>query len=279
MNNSISLGMIALLPLLVGMSGSAPIAFGEERADLALTKTTDRTRVRIGQNITFTIGVTNCGPGSARGVVFGDPVPDPLNLVSFSCSKGTINGASFCAVDSLAPGESVTATLVATPITNPAENEREFGNTAFIAESSTFDPNSSNDSASLNLRIISGSDATSRRETISFEHNSECTGGETVRVSGTIHFVSQTQATGSVMGHFNYQNMTGVGLASGTVYRVSAVNHLLLNAPIPSSINSVQRFHLVSQGSGSNLFLAVLFHVTVNANGEVTATIDDVRCM
>jgi uncharacterized repeat protein (TIGR01451 family) len=110
--------------------------------------------VRIGETITFTITLTNLGPATATGVVFGDPIPDPLNLVSFTCSQGTISGQSFCAVDSLPSGASVTAILVATPITNPAKSERRFSNTAFIAESTTPDPNSSNNSASLELRII-----------------------------------------------------------------------------------------------------------------------------
>ena len=116
--------------------------------------------------------------------------------------------------------------------------------------------------------------ATSRRETFVFERSAECT-GEMVLISGTIHFVSQTQADGSVMGHFNYQKVTGLGLTSGTLYRVSAVDHVRLSAPFPSSINSVQSFHLISLGSDSNLLVTILFHITVNANGEVTVTLDD----
>ena len=116
--------------------------------------------------------------------------------------------------------------------------------------------------------------ATSRRETIVFERSADCT-GETVLISGTIHFVTQTQPDGSFVGHFNYQNMAGLGLTSGTIYRVSAVDHLRLSAPFPSSINSVRSFHLISVGSESNLLITFLFHITVNANGEVTATIDD----
>jgi hypothetical protein len=116
--------------------------------------------------------------------------------------------------------------------------------------------------------------ATSRRETIVFERSADCT-GETVLISGTIHFVTQTQADGSFVGHFNYQNMPGLGLTSGTIYRVSAVDQLRLSAPFPSSINSVRSFHLISLGSENNLLITFLFHITVNANGEVTASIDD----
>ena len=79
-------------------------------------------------------------------------VPDPLNLVSFACSQGTPVG-SFCEVGSIASGASVIATLVATPITNPARSERKFTNTAFISESGTTDPNAGNDTATLDLHI------------------------------------------------------------------------------------------------------------------------------
>jgi large repetitive protein len=154
MNKRISRFAVVLLTLLMLMGSGVRPASAQETADLALTKTADQKKIKIGENITFTITVTNLGPGTATGIVFGDPVPDPLNLVSFSCSQGTVSGQTFCAVDSLASGESVTATLVATPITNPAQSERKFTNTAFISESTTIDPNSSNDSDSLNLRIV-----------------------------------------------------------------------------------------------------------------------------
>ena len=154
MNKRISRFAVVFLALLVLIGGSVRPASAQETADLAITKTADRKHVKIGENITFTITVTNRGPGTATGIVFGDPLPDPLNLVSFSCSQGTVTGQSFCAVDQLANGQSVTATLVATPITNPAQSERRFTNTAFISESTTFDPNSRNNNASLKLRIV-----------------------------------------------------------------------------------------------------------------------------
>src|SRR5215203_2343380 len=134
MNRRIARFAFALLALVVLVGGSALPAAAQETADLALTKVADQKNVRIGENITYTITLTNLGPDTATGVVFGDPVPDPLNLVSFTCSQGTISGGSFCAVESLPSGASVTATLVATPITNPARSERRFSNTAFISD-------------------------------------------------------------------------------------------------------------------------------------------------
>ena len=124
-----------LLIVLMLMLGLVPTAFAQEpTADLALTKTADRKSVKIGETITFTITVTNLGPDTATGIYFGDSIPDPLNFVSSSCDQGAVFWG-LCRVDSLAVGESATITLVTTPITNPAQSERKFTNTAFIAES------------------------------------------------------------------------------------------------------------------------------------------------
>lgn len=109
-----------------------------------------------------------------------------------------------------------------------------------------------------------------------FFRSADCT-GEVVEISGTIHLLSQMQPDGSVIGHFNYQDVTGLGLTSGAVYRVSAVDHFRLAAPFPSSIQSERSFRLISQGSASNLLVRALYHFTVNASGEVTASIDELN--
>ena len=154
MDRWISRFRVTLFIMLMLMLGLVPTAFAQEpTADLALTKTADRKSVKIGETITFTITVTNLGPDTATGIYFGDAIPDPLNFVSASCDKGPTFGGA-CAVDSLAVGESATITVVTTPITNPAQGERKFTNTAFIAESATFDPNPDNNTASLQLHIV-----------------------------------------------------------------------------------------------------------------------------
>ena len=121
--------------------------------DLSITKLADRTRAKIGETITYYITVTNLGPGTATGVVFGNALPDQLNLVSFTVTQGTVINQTFCSVPSMDPGASVTATLLATPIDNPAQSERRFTNTSFIVESATTDPNSRNNTASVRVHI------------------------------------------------------------------------------------------------------------------------------
>ena len=134
---------------------SATLALPAPAQDLGITVLADRTRVRIGETVTFLITMTNLGPATATGIVFGDSLPGPFQVVSFSCSQGSLVNQSFCSVPSLAAGASVTAILVATPIRVPAKNEKILTNIAIIAQSDTPDPNSGNNAALLELHITS----------------------------------------------------------------------------------------------------------------------------
>ena len=139
--------VVLLVVLAIGLS--ADVAAAQGTADLSITKTADQKTVKIGETITYTITLTNLGPDEATDVVFGDPIPDQLNLVSSTCG----DVSAFCTVASLESGDSVTLTVVATPIANLAHSERRVTNSAFIAESSSMDPNAVNDIASVTVRI------------------------------------------------------------------------------------------------------------------------------
>ena len=116
--------------------------------------------------------------------------------------------------------------------------------------------------------------ATSTDMPLYFLRSADCT-GEVVEISGTIHTVNQIQADGSAMGHFNYQNVKGLGLTSGNTYQTNAVDHIRLSAPFPSSITSVRSFLLISRGANSNLLIHVAYHITINGSGKMTAFIED----
>jgi hypothetical protein len=126
----------------------------------------------------------------------------------------------------------------------------------------------------LTARSASALEATSTGMPLYFLRSADCT-GEMVEISGTIHMVNQIQEDGSVMGHFNYLNVGGVGLTSGNTYQTNAADHIRLSAPFPSSINSVRSFLLISRGSSSNLLIHVAYHITIDENGKMTAFIED----
>jgi uncharacterized repeat protein (TIGR01451 family) len=135
--------------VLVVVLGAEPVT-AQETADLQITKVAGSKTVRVGETVTYTVTLTNLGPGVATGVVFGDPLPDQLNLVESTC--GVVS--AFCTVEGLPSGASETLTIVATPITNLARNERRISNTAFVRESAKTDPDPSNNQASTIVRVV-----------------------------------------------------------------------------------------------------------------------------
>ena len=136
------------MAVVVGLS--ADVAAAQGAADLQIRKVADQKTVKIGERVTYTITLTNLGPDAATDIVFGDPMPDQLNLVSSTCG----DVSAFCTVASLESGASVTLAVVATPISNLARSERRVTNSAFIAESSSTDPNAANDVASVKVRVV-----------------------------------------------------------------------------------------------------------------------------
>ncbi len=96
-----------------------------QSVDLRLTKTVDRASANVGETVTFTIRLTNDGPGTATGVAVREALPAGLELVSATPSSGTVSGDVWT-IPSLSAGASATLTLAARvtragPIANIAE--------------------------------------------------------------------------------------------------------------------------------------------------------------
>jgi len=120
-------------------------------ADVGITKTTSQSSVNLGQNITYTITVSNFGPAGATGVVVTDPTPPGLTVVSVSGGGCT----SFpCTIGALAVGPPVTITAVYNVPANYSGTS--VTNTATV--SSANDPNASNNSASATSTISAQAD-------------------------------------------------------------------------------------------------------------------------
>ena len=123
-------------------------------ADLKITETADRKSVEVGQMITLTITLTNLGPNNASGIIFGSNSPVALDYVSLSCGTATPTNDNFCELDHLASGKSVVAHIIARPVGNPTTQPLSLNSKAVIAEYIAFDPNRSNNSASVEVTIL-----------------------------------------------------------------------------------------------------------------------------
>jgi len=138
----------------VGLSPSAIIISPGQAlvAALSVTKTATPTTVTQGTTVTFTITVTNSGPAPSTGVIFTDPLPVGLTLVSATPSQGTCNGTTTisCSLGTIAVGASASASIVA-----KATTLGSFTNTATASENET-NP-SANSSASAQITVTNTS--------------------------------------------------------------------------------------------------------------------------
>jgi uncharacterized repeat protein (TIGR01451 family) len=108
------------------------------QADLSLSKTADAGDLAVTEAVTFTVAVSNSGPGTATNVIVRDLLPGELILESIAPSQGHYRlDTGLWQVGSLVPGESVTLTLVTRLITPGTAT-----NSAEIAAADQHDPDS-----------------------------------------------------------------------------------------------------------------------------------------
>jgi hypothetical protein len=102
--------------------------------------------------------------------------------------------------------------------------------------------------------------------------------GEDVLVEGTAHEVFHVTETPSglfrVHFHGNFQGVSGTGLTTGDTYRVTDVAnaHLHLGPGVTDTFS--ETYALVGPGPDNNLTIRETYHVTINANGELTVARD-----
>jgi len=148
MNAYKTITFLVRLSLILLFSQSAQPAMAQEEADLSLKVTVNRNKVKVGEEVTYTLTLTNLGPATATNVVFSDSLPDALNWVSFTCGTGTPY-PTFCTLDSLASGATATATVVATPLPYSGRADAYFS-----AHADTPDPNNSNNGVPVSIKIV-----------------------------------------------------------------------------------------------------------------------------
>jgi len=134
-------------PVSTNNSGSASVIVEDNVADVSVTKTASPTRARSGEDVVYTITVTNNGPKSAEGVKIDDTLPlgrDGGNGVEFvsvspsdDCSHASRNVT--CNIGTMASGETKTFT-----ITTYVVNSTLLSNLVQVSSTSPSDPDPSN---------------------------------------------------------------------------------------------------------------------------------------
>jgi uncharacterized repeat protein (TIGR01451 family) len=137
----------------------APAMAQAASTDLAITNSDSPDPVTKGATLTYTIGVTNAGPGTATGVTVTDQLDNHLDFVSATSSPGTCDRKGrnvTCAVGTLGQSvygeysESATITITVKPtktgqLTNTA--------TALVGSGDN-DPNGANNSAAQTTTVV-----------------------------------------------------------------------------------------------------------------------------
>lgn len=127
------------------------------RADLRLVKTAGSDTGRAGEDITYTLAVTNDGPSTARSVRLSDDLPEGLSVdrvTPASDCSGTSGRTVRCALGDVADGATRTVTVVA------RTSSRLTGavvNTASVS-GDTVDPDDTDDTASATVTLRRSAD-------------------------------------------------------------------------------------------------------------------------
>lgn len=110
--------------------------------------------------------------------------------------------------------------------------------------------------------------------------------GELVQLGGVLHIL--THITDDGRGGFLFsqsahpQGATGTGLTTGDQYHATGITRSSFHIidPFPWENTFVNNFRIIGEGPGNNLLVHETFHVTVNANGEVTSdvSIESIDC-
>ena len=130
--------------LVLNANGGIFVHDDHAAADLSVTKSDSPDPVSKGAALTYSIVVTNNGPGSAAGVELTDSLPANVQFVSAASTAGSCapTGSTVaCDLGSLSNGTSVTVTIIVTP-----KKVGTLTNTVH-ASSIASDPNEANNTA------------------------------------------------------------------------------------------------------------------------------------
>ena len=105
--------------------------------------------------------------------------------------------------------------------------------------------------------------------------------GETVLIEGILHIQQHGTVNNNRMTlktHFQPQGVDGVGQTTGDSYQAVGVTQEVDTLPLiggAAEFTFVNNFRLIGTGPDNNLQVHQTIHVTVNANGDVTNTVDN----
>jgi hypothetical protein len=120
-------------------------------------------------------------------------------------------------------------------------------------------------------------------ERVPFEAYVLACNGDLIYLNGTL-LVTYTETTTPSGGfafssHFQPQGLKGVDLVTGTTFIGTGLTRdiFILSPPGGVTETYVNQFHLQATTGEESFIVSEVFHLTINANGELTAFVDNFR--
>lgn len=151
------LGALPVAVLLIVAFVNTGSAAQPPSSNLSVTKSDSPDPVRVGTQLTYTVGVEDLGPSPATGVTVTDKLPSGVDLVSATGPSGACaakGGKLTCPIGALAPigvnygGSPATVTVVVVP-----RKTGTIRNTATV-KGNQKDPAKANDKATATTRVL-----------------------------------------------------------------------------------------------------------------------------
>lgn len=164
-------------PELSNNSQSAGITVSPEKADIAITKSADKSAPTEGAFVDYTITVVNNGPKTATNLEIIDQLPTGLEYLDDTPSTGSYNTSTgIWDIGTLANGASVTLTIE-TRVESNTEGSA-IDNTAALHNLDQEDPNASDNSATASINVVPPSTPTTcnDRPLLTFENETLISG-------------------------------------------------------------------------------------------------------
>ena len=107
--------------------------------------------------------------------------------------------------------------------------------------------------------------------------------GEFVHLTGKLHILGTTTINGNNFSgtvHMQPQGISGVGLTTGDKYHATGITKgsfkgSVVNGQYQESFEN--NFRIIGQGPGNNLLVHQTIHITFKANGEMTASVENIK--
>ena len=195
-------------------------------ADLGVTKVVNNNNPATGNQITYTLVVTNYGPSNATNASLTDALPAGLTYNSYTASQGTYtSGTGVWAIGSLAKNAAATLTLTAT-VTAAVGTAITNTNSALAA--TEVDPFPGNNTRSTGLTVRYATD---------LAINKSHTGGFRIGGTGTFTLLVSNAGSANATGLVTVNDTLSAGLtvssATGAGWTCNAASPLVCTYAIP----------------------------------------------